>query len=145
MFCIHCFHKNTKVTNSRPSKKSPAVWRRRACTRCGITFTTYERPSLADNKPIHLENGSTESFNQGKLIISIAGSFSHAPDKGKYDALWLAQTVEDTLSSQQHTITSEDIAAATHQTLLKYDELAAMQYAARYGLITSTTKRRGRA
>lgn len=145
MFCIHCFHTSTKVTNSRPNKKSPTIWRRRTCTDCQTTFTTYERPSLAENKPIYRPDGTADAFNLGKLIISIASSFSHAPSKAKYDAIWLAQTVEDLLSSQQHTITPEDIAAATHQTLLQFDELAALQYAARYGLITSTTKGRGRA
>lgn len=141
MFCINCFHKNTAVANSRPNKKQPQVWRRRTCSNCQTTFTTYERPSLADNKPISLQSGGSDVFNLGKLILSIAQAFSHSPDDAQYNALWLAQTVEDTLSTERQIITPEDIAATTHQVLRKFDELAAIQYAAQHKLISSTRKR----
>jgi transcriptional repressor NrdR len=143
MFCINCFHTNTAVTNSRPHKKQPKIWRRRHCKECGAIFTTYERPSLTDNKPIELPKGGHEAFNLGKLILSIAKSLTHSPQEAEYITLWLAQTVEDTLSTQRETITPEDIAATTHAVLKRYDELAAMQYAAQHQLISST-RRRGR-
>jgi transcriptional repressor NrdR len=143
MFCINCFHKNTAVINTRAKKKQPLIWRRRKCPACGSVFTTHERPSLAENKKVSLEGSTTEEFNIGKLILSIAGAFTHAPKSSQYDALWLAQTVEDTLSTQSKTLTPEDIAATTHHVLKKFDELAAVQYAARHQLIIST-KRRGR-
>ena len=143
MFCINCFHTNTAVANSRAQKKQPSVWRRRKCARCNTVFTTYERPSLADNNPIKNTDGSTTPFNIGKLIISISRSFSHAPEVGTYAALWLAQTVEDNLSHQNVSLTTEDITATTHQVLKKYDELAAVQYGAAHKLI-SLKPRRGR-
>lgn len=144
MFCINCFHAKTSVANSRPHKKQPSVWRRRSCAHCGAAFTTYERPSLAENTPINLPDGTTDTFNLGRLIISIAASFSHNPNEGRYNALWLATTVEDTLSSQRTHITPEDIAATTHHVLRQFDELAAIQYAAQHQLISSTRRRRGR-
>lgn len=144
MFCINCFHKTTRVANSRPHKKKPQVWRRRACSNCGMVFTTYERPSLADNKPVHLLDGTEETFNLGKLVISIAAAFAHATDDASYNALWLAQTVEDTLSTEYKIVTPEDIAAVTHHTLKQFDELAAVQYAAKHRLVISIRKRRGR-
>jgi transcriptional repressor NrdR len=143
MFCINCFHKNTSVANSRPSKKQPLVWRRRRCPKCNSVFTTYERPSLADNKPVVLPNGGTDTFNLGKLILSISKAFTHAPYEAEYNALWLAQTVEDILSTERQVVTPEDIEAATHTTLKRFDELAAVQYAAQHHLISSL-KRRGR-
>ncbi len=144
MFCINCFHKNTSVVNSRPSKKQPSVWRRRECKACGTIFTTHERPSLADNKPISLPNGETDIFNLGRLTLSIAQAFTHNPREAQYNALWLAQTVEDTLSTERESIALEDIAAATHQVLRRYDALAALQYAAKHQLIVSLKRRRGR-
>ena len=141
MFCINCFHSSTSVTNSRPNKKQPVVWRRRTCPQCQQVFTTYERPSLADNTPVSLPDNKTDRFNLGKLILSIAGAFTHAPVEGEYQALWLAQTVEDTLSSQRKVMTPDDIMATTHSVLKKYDELAAIQYAAQHRLISSTRKR----
>lgn len=144
MFCINCFHSSTRVSNSRPHKKSPSVWRRRSCERCGTTFTTLERPSLGDTKKIELPGGSSETFNLGKLLMSIAGSFTHAPEKAAYDSIWLAQTVEDTIIAEYTVITPDDIAAVTHQTLKNFDELAAVQYAAKHRLIASTRRGRGR-
>ena len=141
MFCINCFNPSTSVTNSRPNKKQPQVWRRRSCSHCRAVFTTYERPSLADNKEVTLPNGSTDTFNLGKLLLSIAKAFTHSPNDAQYNALWLAQTVEDTLSTERQTLTPEDIEATTHQVLKQFDELAAIQYAAQHQLISSTRKR----
>lgn len=144
MFCINCFHTNTSVSNSRPHKKQPVVWRRRTCAHCGITFTTLERPSLAANTPVYTTTGEQTIFNLGRLIISIAAAFAHNPTQAKEVSLWLAQTVENTLSTQINTITPEDIAATTHQTLKRFDELAAVQYGAQHQLISSTRRRAGR-
>lgn len=143
MFCINCFHKTTTVNNSRPHKEKPSVWRRRKCPSCHAVFTTLECPSLADNTLVSHDNGTTTPFNLGKLIISIASAFTHAPQKASYDALWLAQTIENTLSTEYTTLTADDIAAVTHQVLKRYDELAAIQYAAKHRLIVSA-RRRGR-
>lgn len=144
MFCVNCFNKATSVTNSRGNKKQPQIWRRRKCPHCGVIFTTYERPSLAENKPVHLNTGGTEAFNLGKLLLSISRSFSHSPRDAAYSSFHLAQSVEDILSTEREIITPEDIAATTHQVLRRFDESAAMQYALHHSLITSTRKRRGR-
>ena len=144
MFCINCFHEDTRVSNSRPHKKQPAVWRRRRCSNCDTIFTTYERPSLAENKKITLPNGGVDTFNIGKLIVSIAKAFTHSPYDAQYNTLWLALSVEDTLSTQQKAITPQNIAVITHSVLIQYDHLAAVQYAAQHQLITSARQRRGR-
>ncbi len=143
MFCINCFHTNTLVVNSRPHKTQPQVWRRRKCTNCGTIFTTRERPSLADNKLVYLSDGKTDTFNLGRLILSIARACTHTPQDVRYNALWLAQTVEDTLSKELKIITPEDIEATTHAVLKRFDELAAVQYGAQHQLIFSA-RRRGR-
>lgn len=144
MFCINCFHPSTTVTNSRPNKKTPLIWRRRHCKSCNATFTTRERPSLIDNKKITLASGKAEDFNLGKLTLSIAKAFTHSERDAQYNALSLAQTIEDYLSTQREIITPGDVEAATHMILKRFDELAALQYAAQHGLISSVRKRRGR-
>lgn len=143
MFCINCFNPHTNVTNSRPHKKRPLVWRRRTCPKCSAVFTTHEQPALTGSREVHLPGGKTDTFNLGRLVISIATAFTHAKGKAQYDSLWLAETVESTLSTEYAAITPDDIAAVTHHVLKQFDELAAVQYAAKHGLITST-KRRGR-
>jgi transcriptional repressor NrdR len=143
MFCINCFNPKTAVTNSRTKSKSPAVWRRRHCPHCAHTFTTYERPALADTAIVS-SSSQTETFNLGRLIISISKAFQHSPEAARKDSLWLAQTVEETLLTQNPQASTDDIAAVTHQILQNYDQLAAVQYAAQHQLISSTKRRPGR-
>lgn len=82
-------------------------------------------------------------FNLGKLIVSIARAFQHDTTKIDTDVLELALTIQTELATELRTITSEDITAVTHHVLKRYDELAAVQYAAQHQLIAST-RRRGR-
>lgn len=144
MFCVNCFHPTTQVTNSRPHKKQPVVWRRRYCPQCNLTFTTTERPSLAHTQTVHRSDGTTVPFNLGTLIISLSRAFQHNPAEAETATLDLAQTIELILATELKTITPEDIEVIAHQVLKRYDELAAMQYAAQHQLITSSSKRRGR-
>lgn len=141
MFCINCFHPHTQVTNSRAKKKQALIWRRRYCPECHTTFTTHETPSLADNLKIHTDTKKQGVFNLGRLILSINEAFSHSPEEAKRHVLGLAKTIESILSTQTKIITTEEIAATTHAVLKRFDELAALQYAARHHLLTSARKR----
>lgn len=144
MLCINSLnYEQTKVINSRASKKTPVVWRRRQGIKTKKIFTTYERPALAENSTLQKRDGTNDTFNLGKLILSIAASFSHDTHAAQYDSLWLAQTVEETLSMQTQSLTPDAIAKTTHLILKRFDELAAIQYAAKHHLI-STVRRRGR-
>lgn len=143
MICINSSNEQTRVINSRAHKKLPVVWRRRQGVHSKITFTTYERPSLADHQVAH-NNNSTSDFNLGKLIISISKAFTHNPHAAHYDSLHLAYTVEANLAMRSDTqLSTEIIAKTTHTVLKRFDELAAIQYAAQHHLIT-TIRRRGR-
>lgn len=102
-----------------------------------------ERPSLVDTRPVSLPDNKREPFSLSRLTISISASFMHDTKKAAYDSLALAQTVEDLLLTDYSVITPDDIAAVTHQTLRHFDELAAVQYAAKHHLIASV-RRRGR-
>lgn len=152
MICVNCFHGKTKVTNSRPYKKSAGTWRRRQCQNpaCSLTFTTYEKPALDDSIAVHYGSGATKKstisapFSLSKLTLSIAASFTHDPTARQLHSLPLAETVEQLLISQVRTPSADDIAATTHQVLKRFDELAALQYAAGHGLVEATRSRRGR-
>lgn len=134
MICLNCFHVKTTVTNSRRHKQ-PAVWRRRHCTKCQTTFTTYERPSL-DDQGILARDGQSRPFNIGKLTTSIARSFQHNKKAADFDSYFLAQTIETQLLMKGKNLSSDDIAALTHATLQSYDPIAAVQYAAQHDLVT---------
>lgn len=89
------------------------------------------------------DSNGKKPFNPGRLTLSIARAFSHSPDRAKEVAYELAQTVENELSTQRESLSTDDITATTHKTLKNFDELAAIQYAAQHQLITSV-RRRGR-
>jgi transcriptional regulator NrdR family protein len=150
MICVNCFHEKTKVTNSRPHKKGAGTWRRRNCTHCGLTFTTYEKPALDDSIDVlypsigEPTSGTKAPFSLSKLTLSIAASFSHDKVTQQLHSLSLAETVEQLLISQIKQPSVDDIAATTHQVLKRFDELAALQYAASHGLVNATRSRRGR-
>ncbi len=86
----------------------------------------------------------TAPFSLSKLTLSIAASFTHDQTARQLHALPLAETVEQLLISQVKAPSADDIAALTHQVLKRFDELAALQYAAGHGLVDATRKRRGR-
>ncbi len=148
MICVNCFHGKTKVTNSRPHKKTAGTWRRRQCHNpaCAVTFTTYEKPALDDSIVVHygIKDVPSAPFSLSKLTLSIAGSFTHDTAAKQLYSLPLAETVEQQLISQVRQPSADDIAATTHQVLKRLDELAALQYAATHGLVEPTRKRRGR-
>ena len=97
---------------------------------------------MAHNQPVI--HGEYETpFNLGKLIVSLSRAFPHDPTQIDTALLDLAETIETQLATEAEVITPEEIAAVAHQILKRYDELAAIQYAAQHQLIAST-KRRGR-
>ena len=113
-------------------------------------FTSYEKPAL--DASIRINYGSksgTDSavaapFSLSKLTLSIAGSFDHDQVARQLHALSLAETVEQLLITQVRQPSVDDIAATTHQVLKRFDELAALHYAAAHGLVAAARTRRGR-
>jgi transcriptional repressor NrdR len=144
MFCIKCFNKDTQVTNSRPHKKQPSVWRRRYCPACGQIFTTDERPRLTASQKVwnHLSSES-QPFNPGILTISIAKAFGHDPAGGKQSAWDLMETISNMLIIEYPSaLSTDDIAAVTHQVLSRYDKTAGLQYALQHNLLAPVSPRR---
>ncbi len=141
MICIYCFHGKTKVTNSRPHKKTTGgTWRRRQCESCLRLFSTYELPSAPTLQIASTKATSTAIFSLSRLTISIGKAFAHNEESGKTNALDLAQTIEQLLIRGDSTPSLEDIAILTHQTLERFDRLAAMQYGAQHDLLLHVRK-----
>ena len=55
----------------------------------------------------------------------------------------MQQLAKRAAQAQQYTLSTADIAHTTHQILKRYDPVAALQYGARHGMVTSL-RRRGR-
>lgn len=147
MICPFCSHSRTNVTNSRPRKKNPSVWRRRECTHCERIFSTTESISLQDDIRIRSRNAITATpYNRGILLLSIADCFAHDVPRGHKTAWWLTETIEGALltieateglrsSQNEVTIDSSVVALRSYQVLRRYDQSAAIQYAAKHRLL----------
>lgn len=144
MFCINCSYPSTQVTNSRPSKKLPSIWRRRKCPACLYIFSTDERPRYTDITVTDSIDGSKTPFNPGTLTISIASSFQHNQTHGRTAAWDLMETITAKLFGvTAEPVTTDLLARLTYDTLRAYDQVAGAQYALTHHMIT-TSKKRGR-
>ena len=67
MRCPKCGCEESKVIDSRPSENNEAIRRRRACYRCGMRFTTYER---REETPLLIvkKDGHKETFDRQKIM-----------------------------------------------------------------------------
>lgn len=138
MICIHCGHSKTSITNSRPQNNKLRTWRRRKCLNCNLIFTTNEVVDDTDIK-ITISSKVNKPFNLGQLTTSIFSSFAHNQEQGSSASFWIATSVKYFLLSayttKQKEIHTQDIAEATYETLKRFDNIAAVQYAARHNLI----------
>lgn len=148
MICINC-SSETKVTNSRPHKKTPSVCRRRKCTSCSAVFTTNEVVSDAMYVfQIKSPHTKPQAFSLPRLMFSIASSLSHRPASDiPDDSYWLAQTIATNIQATATDIVlTSALSQEVYQTLSYFDATAGIQYGARHGLIHNTAQkpRRGR-
>lgn len=67
MKCPFCGHLKDKVVDSRESRESQVIRRRRECLDCGRRFTTYEK---VEDMPVMVvkKDGRRERFDRGKLL-----------------------------------------------------------------------------
>lgn len=145
MICLNCSQKDTQVKNSRSSAGTAQIWRRRACRHCGAVFTTYETPDSSTLKIVEPDEKKEDDFSLGNLTISIYKVLPNDNDRVTRDhALWLAKTIENKLVRRKsRRVLRSELKKLIYETLKDFDEMAAMQYGIKHGLISSL-KRRGR-
>ena len=131
MRCPSCGADDDKVLESRPARGGAAIRRRRACSRCGHRFTTYEEV-LRDSLMVAKRDGRLEEFSRAKLANGIQRSCLKRPiSMQKID--WVVdRIVEDLESRYEMEIPAQAIGDAVMAELLKLDEVAYVRYASIY-------------
>jgi transcriptional repressor NrdR len=128
MNCPYCAS-NSKVTNSRPQKKSNSVWRRRECIRCHAVWTTEEH-FRADSVFKVSTDELLLDFAPEKLTGSLYSALRHRKTAGS-DAKHLSRTVMNSLQDFQRPVIPKQVITDTVIGVLKnYDKLAADLYKA---------------
>ena len=134
MVCLFCQSSGTRVINSRPHASQPNTWRRRCCTMCHGTFTTYEIPSDRALPPVQSPDTTTQ-FSRAQLMISLYRDLPDTVTRAD-DASELASTIVNNLLRQPHsTLTPQTIATAAYAVLRRYDTPSGIRYGSRHGLV----------
>ena len=127
MRCPKCGSRDDKVIDSRQSRDSSSIRRRRECLECGYRFTTYEEIERSDLRVIKRDR-THEPFDRRKLAASIA----KALEKRSASLLTVEQMVDDIvheLETSGREVTSSDIGGRVLDKLRAIDEVAYLRYA----------------
>ena len=127
MRCPKCGSRDDKVIDSRQSRDSSSIRRRRQCLKCGYRFTTYEEIERSDLRVVKRDR-THEPFDRRKLAGSIAKAF----EKRSTSLLTLEQLVDDIvhdLETGGREVQSTDIGAKVLEKLRGIDEVAYLRYA----------------
>ena len=78
MRCPKCGFRDDKVIDSRQSRDSSSIRRRRVCLQCAYRFTTYEQIERSDLRVIKRDR-THETFDRRKLVSSLAKACEKRP------------------------------------------------------------------
>ena len=127
MRCPKCGSRDDKVIDSRQSRDSSSIRRRRECLSCRYRFTTYEEIERSDLRVVKRDR-THEPFDRRKLAGSIAKAF----EKRSTSLVTLEQVVDDIvhdLETGGREVQSADIGAKVLEKLRAIDEVAYLRYA----------------
>lgn len=131
MKCSKCYHKNSRVLDSRPIEDGDAIRRRRECEQCGFRFTTFER---SEEVPLIIvkKDGTRQEFVREKLVRGLMRACEKRPVTIE-TIEQLSLDVEQAMrNSQEPEISSQDIGEMVLERLLEIDEVAYVRFASVY-------------
>jgi len=127
MRCPKCGSRDDKVIDSRQSRDSSSIRRRRECLECEYRFTTYEEIERSDLRVVKRDR-THEPFDRRKLASSLAKAF----EKRSTSLVTLEEMVDDIvheLETSGREVSSGDIGSTVLQKLREVDEVAYLRYA----------------
>jgi transcriptional repressor NrdR len=127
MRCPKCGFRDDKVIDSRQSRDSSSIRRRRVCLQCSYRFTTYETVDRSDLRVIKRDR-THEPFDRRKLVNSLA----KACEKRSISLVTLENAVDEIvheLETSGREVSSAAIGAKVLEKLRGIDEVAYLRYA----------------
>lgn len=139
MKCPYCRSNLTEVYNTRPTKFSSQLWRRRRCQSCHEAFTTYEAADLGFLH-IQAQDGSRRPYSRARLYSSVATALPGDPTTSNVvDAV--TETVESKLLDLKTKIVPIDQVTGVVLTTLKHlDTPAFLRYLAGHADLRSKSE-----
>src|SRR5437763_4525371 len=127
MRCPKCGFRDDKVIDSRQSRDSSSIRRRRVCLQCSYRFTTYEEIERSELRVIKRDR-THEPFERRKLVSSLA----KACEKRSISLVALEQAVDDIIHEIEtggREVTSAQIGTHVMAKLRDIDEVAYLRFA----------------
>lgn len=127
MRCPKCGFRDDKVIDSRQSRDSSSIRRRRVCLQCSYRFTTYETIDRSDLRVVKRDR-THETFDRRKLVNSLA----KACEKRQISLVTLENAVDEIVHELETTgkeIPSALIGTKVLEKLRGIDEVAYLRYA----------------
>jgi len=131
MYCPFCGHMEDKVVDSRSSKDSKAIRRRRECLKCEKRYTTYEYIEEMMFNVIK-NDGTREPFSRQKLVNGIATACKKRPvPTAKIENI--VDTIERYIMNlNTNEVPTKKIGELVSRHLKKVDEVAYVRFASVY-------------
>src|SRR3954467_9306880 len=127
MRCPKCGFRDDKVIDSRQSRDSSSIRRRRVCLQCSYRFTTYEEIERSELRVIKRDR-THEQFDRRKLVSSLA----KACEKRPISLVTLEEAVDEIvheLETSGREVQSTAIGAKVLEKLKDLDGVAYLRYA----------------
>lgn len=131
MRCPYCQHPETRVIDSRESKKGLNIRRRRQCSACKRRFTTYEKieevPFMVVKK-----DGSRQPFDGQKLLRGMLKACEKRPIPVS-NLEEIVEEIENKLQEKpEKEMSSTEIGALVMDRLKELDKVAYVRFASVY-------------
>lgn len=131
MKCPKCYHKYSRVLDSRPHEDGDEIRRRRECERCGFRFRTYERKEEAP-LVIKKRDGTRQEFNREKIIRGLMRACEKRPVPMETIEEIAHDVEQEIRQSEKPEIESQDIGEMILERLSEIDEVAYVRFASVY-------------
>jgi transcriptional repressor NrdR len=135
VLCPSCHHKDTKVTDSRPTNEGLAIRRRRECPRCSFRFSTVEEVEIL-NLSVVKRDGRREPYNRAKLESGLKKAFEKRPITAEAFSRLVHAIERDVQVAGPSEITSRTVGDIVMKHLKRVDDVAYIRFASVYRSFT---------
>ena len=131
MRCPFCAAVEDRVVDSRESRDSGTIRRRRECLSCGRRFTTYEKVEEIAYKVVK-NDGSRQDFDRAKLLRGLEKACEKRPVSPR-QLEEIADGAENLLAEREdREISTRDLGAFLMERLSELDQVAYVRFASVY-------------
>jgi len=131
MRCPVCFHKETKVVDSRLSGDGASVRRRRECLKCSKRFTTYE---YIEEVPLMVvkRDSRRQPFDRKRIVSGIVKACEKRPVSIDQIEDMTSAIERDIQKKFEKEVNSKDIGEMVMEKLAMTEDVAYVRFASVY-------------